>query len=198
MKNRTHLLIVLLALVITTHSLPSSAGNPDEKTNCSPYVAVDTKSDPNFSFLKQDIKEGVIYKGLPNAMGDSENLEKEKEKPHFQKHTDYFYEESKEIGTPFIKHIRSILKTKNSVCGYPKVGAGGLRPIKFCGGFHADYMITLRTATQKIDIQICYGCGDIKLFLDDVYIDEYDMDTEREFKKWTDPYRNLGSNKEAE
>ena len=112
-----------------------------------------------------------------------------KKRSHFKKGDDYFYEEGKELDSDFSNRIKEVLLTKNAIRGYPKTGA---KIVKFCG-FHADYMVTLKTETQKIDIQICYGCGDIKLFLDDVYVDEYDMGTEHAFKKWTDPYSGLGS-----
>ncbi len=153
-----------------------------------------TETDPNFNFLKQDIKEGVIFKGL-SRKSDEKNFSEESKKPHFQKHTDYFYKESKKIELEFIKRIKDILKTKNAIRIYPK-NDGELKTIKFCGGFHADYMVTLKTETQKIDIQICYGCSDIRLFLDNVFIDEYGFNTEYAFKEWTDPYSDLGSSTE--
>lgn len=180
MKTLHFLTLLLLAISPMSYSLPAYAGN------LGMYI-VDTDTNENFAFLKQDIKKGLVYKGLPKAMGESERLEQEKKKPHFQKHTDYFYEESATIGEDFIKHIQDILQTKKAIRLYSE----GV--VKFCGGFHADYMITLHTETQKIDMQICYGCGDMRLFIDDVFINEYDMNTEYAFKKWTDPYSELGS-----
>jgi len=194
MKTLHLLALVLLTVCCLGHCPPSHAGgNPITKSSCSPYVEIDTKIDKNFNFLKQKITEGFIYKGLPGAFHDPEGLKKEKAKPHFQKEDDYFYEKPAKINLKFIEHIKNILNTKNAVCGYPDIAEGGLMPVKFCGGFHADYMITLHTETQKIDMQICYGCGDMRLFIDDVFINEYDMNTEYIFKEWTAPYSDLGS-----
>ncbi len=194
MKNRAYLFLVILALGITTYSFTHSVGNLDGTARSSPFFSIDTSSDPKFSFLKQSVKEGIIYKGLPRQW-DKEEFAEESKKAHFQKKADYFYEESKKIDPAFIKHIKEILRTKNTVRGY-RESESGLRTVKFCGGFHADYMITLKTETQKVDLQICYGCGDMRLFLDDVFIEEYDMNTEYAFKKWTAPYSDLGSSTE--
>lgn len=183
MKNRASQFFILLVFTITTYSFSSSAGN------LGIYV-VDTDTDPNFSFLKQDIKEGTIFKGLSDDIMNKEAFAEESKKPHFKKHADYFYEESKKIDAAFIKRIKDMINTKYAVRLY-KEGT-----VKFCGGFHADYMITLKTETQKVDLQICYGCGDMRLFLDDVFIEEYDMNTEYAFKKWTAPYSDLGSTTE--
>ena len=191
MKTLHFLVLLLLTILSVSYSLPTYAGGGG-----SLFISVDTKSDPNFAFLKQDIKKGLIYKGLPKAMGESERLEQEKKKPHFQKKDDYFYKDPAEINVAFIDHIKRALTKNNAVRAYPKMEEGGLGVVKFCGGFHADYMITLHTETQKIDMQICYGCGDMRLFIDDVFINEYDMHTEYIFKEWTAPYADLGSTKE--
>lgn len=183
----------MVLMIVAAYTLPSSAETLDPSiiNSKSPFIIVNVDTDPNFSFLKNEVISATIHKGLPSKFRDTEDFEIASNKPHFQKGDDYFYEAGKKIDANFVSHIKEVLQTKNAVRGYPKIG---LRPVKFCGGFHADYMVTLKNKSQKIDIQICYGCEDIKIFLDDVYIDEYSFSTKYAFKKWTDPYNVLGTN----
>jgi len=198
-ENKRFLLVILSVFAgggsILTYILPSQADSQNGiNLSYKPFIRVNIDTDSNFSFLKQEVTSGVIYRGLPSKYMDKENFKKASSKPHFKKGGDYFYKESKELDADFISHVIEILKTKDALGAYPKVDANtGLGVvIKFCGGFHADYMVTLKTQTQKVDIQICYGCEDIKLYLDDVFIGQYDFDTEYAFEKWTKSYENMG------
>ena len=179
---------------ILTYILPSQADSQNGiNLSYKPFIRVNIDTDPNFSFLKQEVTSGVIYRGLPSKYMDKEKFKEASSKPHFQKGGDSFYKESKELDADFISHVIEILKTKDALGAYPKPDSKtGLEVVKLCGGFHADYMVTMKTQTQKIDVQICYGCGDIKLYLDDMFIGQYDFDTEYAFEKWTKSYENMG------
>ncbi len=196
MRNRNTLYVLLSALfftvIFTSYFLLNSKNIKTSNTESIPASEdVNTEASLYFSFLKHDISDGIIFKGLPSQNWKKDEFSKELEKPHFKKGDDFFYNVSKKIDDNFISHIKRSLQSNLKNKTYMLHGRK-MTSVSFCGGFHADYMVTLNTDSQKIDIQICYGCNEIRLYIDDTYVGEYRARANTLFKDWTDPYADLG------
>lgn len=102
----------------------------------------------------------VLYEGLPHQRFEKGLMEQEKRTKRVRDIQGFpFYVEKLELKDEDAKRLTALLSD---------VGRLGsiLSPDvqKKCGGFHPDYALEWSNGNDRVQAQICFGCGDVRLF----------------------------------
>ncbi|GAA5495978.1 hypothetical protein Rhal01_02159 [Rubritalea halochordaticola] len=135
-----------------------------------PAQATKPASLPNESFMSQispilkhvQTKSKItLHEGLPHQLWDKELLAAElKKQKHEMRQGFAFYvpAQSSNIVPEDRKQLLAILADPESYEPY----SGPKR----CGGYHPDFSVEFQSGKHLVEIQLCFGCHESKLFLD--------------------------------
>jgi hypothetical protein len=99
----------------------------------------------------------VVYEGLPHQTYERELLEEEKRtKATVTLHDFPFYREPLDLTEEGAKALRGLLGDARTF--EPFAGE------KTCGGFHPDYAVEWSHEGQTTQYQLCFGCGEVKVY----------------------------------
>ena len=139
----------ILLCVCLTGSLGSAAER-------GPEYASFKKLEPMQSSIVGKVKV-TLYEGLPHQAWESDVLKTELEKKETIKRHDFpFYKEPLKMSLEDMKSLLDLMKHKQSFLPF-----GGHKP---CGGYHPDYSIVMDAGKEVVEIQVCFGCHEIKAY----------------------------------
>lgn len=136
------LLVALMSLAAL------DAGDPEAAENR------ETFSELAQILVKADRLE--VYEGLPHPKAEKDLFEAEKNaKETIERHGFLFYKDPFTVEPKLTKKLYAMsLQTKTLKTYAPA----------FCGGFHPDYALVFYAGNNIVEVQICFGCGEIKFF----------------------------------
>jgi|GEM_PF-3008968 len=110
----------------------------------------------------------ALFEGLPRSYAKGKDTEQEKRpEPTFTVDQQTFYVKPITLTDEDRATLETIFRS-----GTPVKAFGG---VKFCGGFHADYLIEWRRKKETVlRALVCFGCHEIR-FVDSTGIIETDM-----------------------
>ena len=110
-----------------------------------------------FAVAIANADEVVLLEGLPHGMFEHELLETERRsKPVRESHGHPFYEPPL---VPTADDARRLTQLLSDPATLERVFLE-----KKCGGFHPDYAVEWVRGGERYQAQICFGCGEVKLF----------------------------------
>ena len=136
-----------------------------------------------------------IHEGLPHLGWERQLFEQERKSTECQ-----------EIAGQWVYAKPQMMKAVDTA-ELKRLVAGGLllpwRGAKRCGGFHADYVVTITSAKKTLHVLFCFGCHEVKIVREVQAAGNASVSTEfrlttdvdaEQFKQWTerlDVYRKL-------
>jgi len=189
MKNArtTFLLPLLFTALISLRG--TTLGGPEDSVGYNPRLEETKEIRKSFAILPEVLKpvsesaKLTLYEGLPHQVWESDDLEAElKSKDTVKRFGFPFYEKPVAVSEADVEKLRSLIQAPGAF----KEFYGH----KACGGFHPDYSLTWTEGSETTEIHLCFGCGEIKAFLDDreVYC-EFGEDSQKEFRLLLENYR---------
>ncbi len=124
----------------------------------------------------------TLYEGLPHQFYEFELLRSEASRtPTLQMNGYPFYRETLSLTASDKSQLMSILVDGNTSTKYSGE--------KKCGGFHPDFAVRLSVQELQVFFQICFGCGEMKVFGDKERIYDLTDNGTARLKKLLTPYR---------
>jgi hypothetical protein len=109
----------------------------------------------------QESGKCILFEGLPHQLYEKNVLEKElKTKQTILREGFYFYEQPLAMSNADVKLVTDLFSDLDSFTPWPGE--------KKCGGFHPDYCLEWATTAGACRSQICFGCGEVKVFGRDI------------------------------
>ena len=104
-----------------------------------------------------------VFEGLPHQLWEADQLKKEKEtKPKIELHGFPFYKNQMVVKDDDRKKLTELIWDRKSNRPF-----GGF---KLCGGFHPDFLVRFTKGESVVSVQLCYGCGEVRVFAGDRFI----------------------------
>ena len=98
-----------------------------------------------------------LYEGLPHQTWNYDDLQSElKNKKTVTRYAFPFYQKANVISDADADKVRELVQKQNS---FRKFGG-----YKLCGGYHPDFSLIWQDGETEIEMQICLGCHEIKVF----------------------------------
>jgi hypothetical protein len=117
----------------------------------------------------------AVYEGLPSPQFEPKLFEKERQRPDaVELNGHYFYRDAVNLETDDVERLR-VLCTERSLWrpwGGPKS----------CGGFHPDWRLVWKDAGSRFTVDFCFGCSEVKVYVDDALRMHCEMNDEGAFK----------------
>jgi len=102
-------------------------------------------------------KKVILYEGLPHQKWEAALLARErKEKKFVSKHGFPYYEETLALKDADAKALTELVSQKSSFHAW-----GGM---KWCGGFHPDYLIEWVVGKEVYQMAVCLGCHEVRVY----------------------------------
>ena len=118
------------------------------------------KEMPKVQNLLKGATTMVLFEGLPHPGWEKKKLEAELlRKETVKQHGFDFYKTPNKVTNEDVKALWKICLNKDSFRPYygPKV----------CGGYHPDYSLHWANGKDTVEVQICFGCGEMKAFFNE-------------------------------
>ena len=97
----------------------------------------------------------VLWEGVPRY-GDAAFLEQERrQRKTVSVKGELFFADSQVVSPDLAEKLRT------AVFAATRVARGGM---KFCGGFHADFLLKWEHATGETQALLCFGCNEVKIY----------------------------------
>lgn len=125
----------------------------------------------------------VIHEGLPHFRWEAQQLENElATKPNVARHNFPFYQETLKPSDADAQALRDLVCADGAFRAF--------QGFKSCGGFHPDYCVEFQSGGTSIEMLICFGCGEARVYGSrrETYC-EFEPATEETLKKLLEPYR---------
>lgn len=98
-----------------------------------------------------------VFEGLPHPRWDPSLLAAEAERGiSFEDHGFLFYSPASRITEADTSALRRSLRSEKSYSRF--------KGFKMCGGYHPDFLIRLSGEDGPVSFQICFGCGEARIF----------------------------------
>jgi hypothetical protein len=98
-----------------------------------------------------------LFEGLPHPREEPKLLAAESKRGiSFEDHGFLFYMPASRITEPDTVALRRILRLEKNY--------GRFKGFKMCGGYHPDFLIRLSGESGIVSFQICFGCGEARIF----------------------------------
>ena len=105
----------------------------------------------------------TLFEGLPHQKWEPVQLKAElASKDTVKQHKFSFYKRPNKVSKADEAAIRKLCL--NKVSFRPFIG------FKACGGFHPDYSLHWTSGNQTVELQLCFGCSEIRGYLGDTYV----------------------------
>ncbi|MBX3737478.1 MAG: hypothetical protein KF715_12345 [Candidatus Didemnitutus sp.] len=119
---------------------------------------------PDFPRLLANATAVTVYEGLPHPLWEKRTFTEERRtKTNFELAGEFFYAEPLAVPATDLQGLEQIFRT-TKVC-VP------FRGEKFCGGFHADYLIEWQKGEARLaSVLLCFGCHELKLVAPDLAV----------------------------
>lgn len=152
-------------------SLPAAEANGitpkmiKEQTKADMEKAGDERAERKASFPKlqpllakiTNEMEPTVLEGLPHPFYNPEQVAKElNTKKTVTQHGFAFYQTSIRLSAEDKSTLTALIKDPTSF----KEFSGG----KLCGGFHPDFTLVWEIKGKPLEIQVCFGCGEIRAY----------------------------------
>ena len=99
----------------------------------------------------------TLYVGLPHPMRAASEYAVEKKTAKTTKRYGFlFYKEAKKIHKDDIVSLKKTVKHPQAFQKYTAA--------KGCGGFHPDFALVYTDGKETVEIHLCFGCGEMKIF----------------------------------
>lgn len=95
-----------------------------------------------------------VYRGLPASQNSA--YEAALGKPNIERHGFHFYASAHKLSSDESGEIKRILSERALFTSLPV--------FRMCGGFHPDYSIEFHDSSGDYEIQLCLGCGEIRIY----------------------------------
>jgi hypothetical protein len=125
---------------------------------------------PMVEKITDDMKP-TLFEGLPHQFYNPEQLAAElKTKQTITRHEFAFYKAPVDLAAADQQMLIKLIKSPDSFRA-----ATGVQ--KLCGGFHPDFSLVWEINGSPVEIQFCFGCGEIKAYRDKTQV-HCDIQTE--------------------
>ncbi len=181
--------ISFILLAVCGLNLLHAAG-PEKSVGHNSKLVSDKARANSFSSLEKILQQITdeaslaIFEGLPHQDSQSKLYKRElKSKPAVTRYGYSFYEPSVAVSGKEKDQLLKLLKKPGAFRKY-----GGR---KFCGGFHPDYSLHWKTASGEVEMHLCFGCHEMRVYSGDLEV-HADMgeSTPEALKKLLNPFQN--------
>ena len=152
------LILGAIILFVASCSLPGEFVFPEVAKIQATY-----KEFPKLAEAIRGASDLTLYEGLPHQMFEKEQLELELKAKETVIQNEF----------PFYKRPNPVSKADKKLLREICVNAKSFRPFsgfKGCGGFHPDYSLHWLEGKKVAQIQICFGCHEIRGYCEGVYV----------------------------
>jgi hypothetical protein len=105
--------------------------------------------------------ELTVYEGLPHPSMDAVRYNEELQRAETVEIDGHrFYKTPVAVSADAIEGLRELLTDHRRFRALPPDAA------KACGGFHPDWLLIWSAGGKKMNVHVCFGCGEVAAFVD--------------------------------
>ena len=148
------------------------------------HVTIDFAEIHNFLRPTLSPNTTLLFEGLPHQTWEAEALESELASKDTIILGSYpLYDEVRVASEEMTRQLVSILSLPGNLTKW--------RGVKLCGGFHPDWAITFESKAGILDVFLCFGCQELRLFprgQEDFFLADFTTEAEEQLKTLLSPF----------